>query len=812
MFAYGQLRATEEITVDIGTGYYLEYKSDDAMTFVDRKVEFLDTNIASIKHILEEKRNTLSGVVYVMQGKLQSLKSSEKNTNAPSAHHSVKDAEILQLQPSFHHMNTTPHDKEARDTENEVQQLRAFIGTTARSVIPNNANVLLVEMMRSEMVLLERIRQKERIIQDLRSKTKEFQEFIASERTRETELKNTLHSTKSKLQTLEEKRILVEIKQKQFQDILAAIESNKTQVRAKISHLRISLLEEQSGLRHSVEYCERLCSLKHRLDDELRQELEVIDWMAQRSSSPIQRTRAKMRYMSEHLGGLQKELGDLDEMRRSIKREHDDLKDRMEQVQKDLIDNEKQFHISYRIKMKEVYANEEENKLLASRLKAKQQRFKISMQSKNQTLCHRIKFVQAEMEGVLLLNEDGLSLIQELESRHQAIECRCVIVRFVSKTLLIARMNVWNGNDSLINRIDYSQSEMNTTTSLFNDANRKKQLDITNMRITESEARARINLYKSFMVSLKLKAEQKGLRARSMEITQDEDDQALDGYQTRLACIIHQNKDLEKEELILQKRKSDVLQLYRLKKNFNVTMHAAHLQFIGKDRELAVEDSTISLSLEECTKLETTLISFIEKETRQADTTLEFIGSSRFLLLSSVQKTLSQKAQRLKDAKNEFSDKMQQIQRIQNDEKTQLEANFQEQFHQIEQKYACASGNIPLTKDIMEKHPDLLEARGNTSYAYTPLHIAARYGHTKVIEKLLFYGANLISTEAQVSIPVLPVITSHQLSLDAQRFISQQHTDTSTLSNCFFPRNQSPSRHTYALPFHTQSSTILLVA
>nr|CCA22243.1 conserved hypothetical protein [Albugo laibachii Nc14] len=791
MFAYGQLRATEEITVDIGTGYYLEYKSDDAMTFVDRKVEFLDTNIASIKHILEEKRNTLSGVVYVMQGKLQSLKS---------------NAEILQLQPSFHHMNTTPHDKEARDTENEVQQLRAFIGTTARSVIPNNANVLLVEMMRSEMVLLERIRQKERIIQDLRSKTKEFQEFIASERTRETELKNTLHSTKSKLQTLEEKRILVEIKQKQFQDILAAIESNKTQVRAKISHLRISLLEEQSGLRHSVEYCERLCSLKHRLDDELRQELEVIDWMAQRSSSPIQRTRAKMRYMSEHLGGLQKELGDLDEMRRSIKREHDDLKDRMEQVQKDLIDNEKQFHISYRIKMKEVYANEEENKLLASRLKAKQQRFKISMQSKNQTLCHRIKFVQAEMEGVLLLNEDGLSLIQELESRHQAIECRCVIVRFVSKTLLIARMNVWNGNDSLINRIDYSQSEMNTTTSLFNDANRKKQLDITNMRITESEARARINLYKSFMVSLKnqldqaendidnasLKAEQKGLRARSMEITQDEDDQALDGYQTRLACIIHQNKDLEKEELILQKRKSDVLQLYRLKKNFNVTMHAAHLQFIGKDRELAVEDSTISLSLEECTKLETTLISFIE-ETRQADTTLEFIGSSRFLLLSSVQKTLSQKAQRLKDAKNEFSDKMQQIQRIQNDEKTQLEANFQEQFHQIEQKYACASGNIPLTKDIMEKHPDLLEARGNTSYAYTPLHIAARYGHTKVIEKLLFYGANLISTEAQ-------------------RFISQQHTDTSTLSNCFFPRNQSPSRHTYALPFHTQSSTILLVA
>lgn len=82
MFAYGQLSATDEITVDIGTGYYMEYKSDDAKKFVDRKVEFLDTNIASIKEILEGKRKTLGGVMYIMQGKLQSLQSSETKANA----------------------------------------------------------------------------------------------------------------------------------------------------------------------------------------------------------------------------------------------------------------------------------------------------------------------------------------------------------------------------------------------------------------------------------------------------------------------------------------------------------------------------------------------------------------------------------------------------------------------------------------------------------------------------------------------------------------------------------------------------------
>lgn len=82
--------------------------------------------------------------------------------------------------------------------------------------------------------------------------------------------------------------------------------------------------------------------------------------MAQRSDTPIQRTRAKMRYMSEHLGGLQRELQELKTTRKSIETEHNNVNDRIEKVEKDLSDNEIQFHDSYCMQMEKLCAIENE--------------------------------------------------------------------------------------------------------------------------------------------------------------------------------------------------------------------------------------------------------------------------------------------------------------------------------------------------------------------------------------------------------------------------------------------------------------------
>ncbi|TYZ59822.1 hypothetical protein PybrP1_004392 [[Pythium] brassicae (nom. inval.)] len=71
MFVPGTLANVREVLVDVGTGYFVEQSVDDAKKFMDRKVEFLQSNTDSLKEVLETKRQMLEGVVFVMQQKLR---------------------------------------------------------------------------------------------------------------------------------------------------------------------------------------------------------------------------------------------------------------------------------------------------------------------------------------------------------------------------------------------------------------------------------------------------------------------------------------------------------------------------------------------------------------------------------------------------------------------------------------------------------------------------------------------------------------------------------------------------------------------
>lgn len=71
MFVPGTLADVREVLVDVGTGYFVEQSVDDARKFMDRKVEFLQSNTDSLKEVLETKRQMLEGVVFVMQQKLR---------------------------------------------------------------------------------------------------------------------------------------------------------------------------------------------------------------------------------------------------------------------------------------------------------------------------------------------------------------------------------------------------------------------------------------------------------------------------------------------------------------------------------------------------------------------------------------------------------------------------------------------------------------------------------------------------------------------------------------------------------------------
>ncbi|KAJ0398843.1 hypothetical protein ATCC90586_001370 [Pythium insidiosum] len=71
MFVPGTLANVQDVLVDIGTGYFVEHKVDDAKAFMDRKITFLESNTDQLKTVLETKRQMLEGVIYVLQEKLK---------------------------------------------------------------------------------------------------------------------------------------------------------------------------------------------------------------------------------------------------------------------------------------------------------------------------------------------------------------------------------------------------------------------------------------------------------------------------------------------------------------------------------------------------------------------------------------------------------------------------------------------------------------------------------------------------------------------------------------------------------------------
>ncbi|RLN64662.1 hypothetical protein BBJ29_001779 [Phytophthora kernoviae] len=71
MFVPGKLSNKEEVLVDVGTGYFVEQSVEKAGQFMDRKVEFLQSNTDQLKTVIESKRNMMEAVLMVMQQKMQ---------------------------------------------------------------------------------------------------------------------------------------------------------------------------------------------------------------------------------------------------------------------------------------------------------------------------------------------------------------------------------------------------------------------------------------------------------------------------------------------------------------------------------------------------------------------------------------------------------------------------------------------------------------------------------------------------------------------------------------------------------------------
>ncbi|KAE8901896.1 hypothetical protein PF005_g17506 [Phytophthora fragariae] len=71
MFVPGRLASKEQVLVDVGTGYFVEQSVAKAEQFMDRKVDFLQSNTDQLKTVIEGKRNMMEAVLMIMQQKMQ---------------------------------------------------------------------------------------------------------------------------------------------------------------------------------------------------------------------------------------------------------------------------------------------------------------------------------------------------------------------------------------------------------------------------------------------------------------------------------------------------------------------------------------------------------------------------------------------------------------------------------------------------------------------------------------------------------------------------------------------------------------------
>ncbi|KAJ1999392.1 subunit of tubulin prefoldin [Coemansia thaxteri] len=83
LYVPGKLSNIESVVVDIGTGYYVEKPTTDAIKYYDAKIEYVQTNAKKIQDTVEQKQASYRGLLEIMQYKL--TQQQQKQQQKPAA-------------------------------------------------------------------------------------------------------------------------------------------------------------------------------------------------------------------------------------------------------------------------------------------------------------------------------------------------------------------------------------------------------------------------------------------------------------------------------------------------------------------------------------------------------------------------------------------------------------------------------------------------------------------------------------------------------------------------------------------------------
>ena len=78
LYVPGKLITSKRVTIDVGTGYYVNRSTDDAKKHFEKKVQFLTKQLEKLQPILQQKVMIRDEVLDVLQYKMQLMSAQQR--------------------------------------------------------------------------------------------------------------------------------------------------------------------------------------------------------------------------------------------------------------------------------------------------------------------------------------------------------------------------------------------------------------------------------------------------------------------------------------------------------------------------------------------------------------------------------------------------------------------------------------------------------------------------------------------------------------------------------------------------------------
>ena len=78
LYVPGKILNPNKVMVDLGTGFYVEKTSKDAIGFLERKGKLVDANSQNIMSVIQATKQNLDSVSIAMQGKMLEIRARQE--------------------------------------------------------------------------------------------------------------------------------------------------------------------------------------------------------------------------------------------------------------------------------------------------------------------------------------------------------------------------------------------------------------------------------------------------------------------------------------------------------------------------------------------------------------------------------------------------------------------------------------------------------------------------------------------------------------------------------------------------------------